>query len=430
MLESEKKSSPIGSLMAAGGIGAILVGAWSHIKSFFGFLISIFIETYDLHEVSHSAIRYFKSQSKLSYSWDKAVHSERLYLKTYKSRKLCYFATDRKYLFFSFKFGGIVYINESNLTALRFAKIFDKFGKEIFSDILNLQYESDRNNFTIRNIVGNSKRNQHNSDADGSKMSEVSEIPAARASDRDILLNIKAGILNPIYFTVDDFLLESIKDNDPFDDYYLSDDLKMVVDESYKWVTHENWFKERGASWKRGFCLYGSPGCGKSSFVVRLAKKLKIPLYVYNLSTLSNQEVIDNWNGMQKPCIVLFEDFDSVFDGRKNISDVGSLQVKLTFDTVLNIIDGVNSCDGVLTIITTNYMDKLDDAILRAGRMDRKVKVEVLNANGKEFIAKKILNGYTELYTDVLSNTNDTESNAEFENKCIQIALEKFWKES
>ena len=105
------------------------------------------------------------------------------------------------------------------------------------------------------------------------------------------------------------------------------------------------------------------------------------------------------------------------------------MQDKLTFDTVLNVIDGANSCDGVMTIVTTNCLENLDDALLRSGRIDDIVEITQAGPEGKKFIAKKILNGHTELYAKILEETTSDESNADFENKCIKIALENFWKE-
>ena len=410
----------------AGGAGALIVALWAKIKSLLSMALSIFIEGFSFDgNTRYSVLRYLNNECKYKYSWNRDICEHYLYLKKYKTRRNCLFIQDTNWIFFKWKFGGLVWYTKGKLTVFKLAKFFDKYADLIFEDHCKLDYGDDQDNFMVKNITGSGSH----STPKGNKGDEEGDISPGD-DDRTILLNIKDGILKPIYFDKDDFLLESCADKDPFDDYYLSKGSEQIVRETSKWLEHEKWFKERNILWKRGYCLYGLPGCGKSSFLLRLAKKLRIPLYVFNLSTLSNEELINRWNSIQKPCVALFEDFDAVFEGRKNVSDIGQLQVKLTFDTVLNIVDGTNSCDGVLTFITTNHLEKLDAAILRAGRMDDHIEFKTLGKTGKEFIAQKILNGHVNLYQSILKSTTMKESNAEFENRCIQIALKEFWKTS
>ena len=62
--------------------------------------------------------------------------------------------------------------------------------------------------------------------------------------------------------------------------------------------------------------------------------------------------------------------------------------------------------------------------------MDDHIEFKTFGKTRKEFIAQKILNGHVSLYRSILKSTTPKESNAEFENRCIQIALEEFWKTS
>src|SRR5436309_6418403 len=153
--------------------------------------------------------------------------------------------------------------------------------------------------------------------------------------------------------------------------------------------------------------LYGPPGTGKTALARAFAEDLNMHIYVFNLAQMSNHELMKAWTEMQVnvPCIALIEDIDNVFHGRENVArkhglmsmmwvpkkkdddDAGrGLTTPLTFDCLLNCLDGVERADGVFTIITTNDIAKVDPALgqprqlpegttevisTRAGRTDR-----------------------------------------------------------
>jgi chaperone BCS1 len=79
--------------------------------------------------------------------------------------------------------------------------------------------------------------------------------------------------------------------------------------------------------------------------------------------------------------ILLFEDIDSFFDGRKKIGIKGK-DSGVSFSGFLNALDGVVELDGILVIITTNHIEKMDPALMRAGRID--TKVEISYSSGRE----------------------------------------------
>jgi chaperone BCS1 len=123
-----------------------------------------------------------------------------------------------------------------------------------------------------------------------------------------------------------------------------------------------------GIPYKRSFLLYGPPGTGKSSLAQALAGHFKLSISYLNLS-----DNIDDFclnlllNLAPKKSIVLLEDIDCLFEVRKNSERVNSI----TFSGFLNAIDGVRSQEGRIIIMTTNHKEKLDPALLRAGRTDR-----------------------------------------------------------
>src|SRR5262249_48845816 len=131
---------------------------------------------------------------------------------------------------------------------------------------------------------------------------------------------------------------------------------------------------------------------GKTALARAFAEELDMPLHVYNLAEMGNFELMKAWAEMQAnvPCVALIEDIDNIFHGRQNVvrsrlgaALFGRRETKkrqnndadeetegggrsmgmLSFDCLLNCLDGVERSDGVFTIITTNDVTKIDPAL-------------------------------------------------------------------
>ena len=94
-----------------------------------------------------------------------------------------------------------------------------------------------------------------------------------------------------------------------------------MIDECERWLKSEKWYRGHGLIWSRGCLLLGRQGSGKTSLVRNLCKKFDLPLFVFDLASMSNSEMIDAWTGIQKdaPCAVLFDDIEKVFVKQKNV---------------------------------------------------------------------------------------------------------------
>ncbi|KAF7509109.1 hypothetical protein GJ744_008336 [Endocarpon pusillum] len=194
------------------------------------------------------------------------------------------------------------------------------------------------------------------------------------------------------------------------------------------------WYSNRGIPYRRGILLYGPPGTGKTSLSFALAGVFGLDIYCMSLSekTLSEEDLILLFNSLPKRCIVLLEDIDSAGIVRKkpdttkeeekrskgeaedkkedaknekkdesaettaamiakevakavksanesNDRSAGgrpgsSNDMGITMSGLLNAIDGVASQEGRVLIMTTNYPEKLDDALMRPGRVDMKIE--------------------------------------------------------
>lgn len=117
---------------------------------------------------------------------------------------------------------------------------------------------------------------------------------------------------------------------------------------------------------KTGGLLYGPPGNGKTSFVKYLSLKYNMSIKIITFNPdWNNHDLLLLFSQIPKNCIVLFEDFDNYFDGRKCIVGGGeNKNIKFTFDIILNGLDGIyNNYENVVFIMTTNDINKIDSSL-------------------------------------------------------------------
>ncbi|KAG2203195.1 hypothetical protein INT46_006708 [Mucor plumbeus] len=148
--------------------------------------------------------------------------------------------------------------------------------------------------------------------------------------------------------------------------------IKMVED-AKDFLCQENWYSDRGIPYRRGYLLFGTPGSGKTSFVYSLAGELGLNIYVVNLSNKSMTDDTLNELVSDTPsrCILLLEDIDAAFNQRVK-GDTTSAN-NITFSGLLNAIDGVAAQEGRILCMTTNHIERLDDALIRPGRIDVRI---------------------------------------------------------
>jgi SpoVK/Ycf46/Vps4 family AAA+-type ATPase len=216
--------------------------------------------------------------------------------------------------------------------------------------------------------------------------------------------------------------------------YALSPAAARVVEDIKYWQNSRSWYRQRGIPWRRGLVLHGPPGSGKTAFARLLAESLDMPIMVFHLNTLRDGELHTNWQDMlhDVPCVALIEDIDTVFRGREN--HAGG---QLTFDTLLNCIDGAERTDGVLVCITTNDIRHIDPALgipcsdgsSRPGRIDCILEFGVLPEACRWQLCRQIVADYPALHADlVAAGAGDT--GAQFQERCARLALREFWKQS
>lgn len=216
------------------------------------------------------------------------------------------------------------------------------------------------------------------------------------------------------------------EDHKALDYLYFPDSIYEAVAEMQRWLKSKKWHQDKEIPWRRGWCLEGPPGTGKTSLVRAIAQDCDLPLIILDLSTMTSRDLFKSWEEaiINAPCIALFEDIDTVFDGRKNIR---SQEHGVAFDAFINCLGGAKSAQGVFSIITTNIPDKLDAALMRPGRVDRRIHLPALSETGRKKMARRILIDAPELIPDTVK-AGEGETGAQFQERCGQLALKHFWK--
>ena len=207
----------------------------------------------------------------------------------------------------------------------------------------------------------------------------------------------------------------------------LMPEIAAALDEIRMWRKKKKWFQEHLLPWRRGYMFVGQPGSGKTSMAREVALEFDWPVHVMDLASMSNEDLRDAWNDAVKesPCMIVLEDIDGVFRGRENIAKTGGMMSSggLTYDALLNCIDGVERADGVLLVVTTNHPDTVDPAMMRAGRVDRVVTFESLDLPRRIQLARRIL-GDGEDAERIAIEAGEVPA-ARFVEMCCRIALEK-----
>ena len=175
---------------------------------------------------------------------------------------------------------------------------------------------------------------------------------------------------------------------------------KELFDDIDLFMKSDELYSQRGMDYKRGYLLFGEPGCGKSSSIKAIANKYN--LFVFNLdleSIKTNSHLLSLMNDMldevpDTPYILTLEDFDrhEMFTDPKTYN---ARKDKVTLQCLLNVIDGIVETHGRILFITCNDKTNIEkiDALIRPGRIDRVVTLTHCDADQ----ASRLINNYFKL---------------------------------
>lgn len=144
--------------------------------------------------------------------------------------------------------------------------------------------------------------------------------------------------------------------------------LERIVADLGSFLSHEDEYVKMGLNWHRGYLFHGAPGTGKTSIAKALAQHHNLPVHYLPLASVRDDlDLIEMITAVRERSILLLEDVD-VYMAMTQRKDDGPN--KPTLATMLNCLDGVWTPHGLITIMTTNNIDALDDAMIRSGRCD------------------------------------------------------------
>lgn len=150
-----------------------------------------------------------------------------------------------------------------------------------------------------------------------------------------------------------------------------------ILADVQEFIDNPKWYSDRGIPYRRGYLLHGPPGCGKSSFITALAGEIEFAICVLNLSdrSLTDDRLNHLLSVAPQQSIILLEDIDAAFVSREDTVQQKSAYEglnRVTFSGLLNCLDGVASTEARIVFMTTNYLSRLDPALIRPGRVDMK----------------------------------------------------------
>ena len=219
-----------------------------------------------------------------------------------------------------------------------------------------------------------------------------------------------------------------------FRDVAGEDEAKENLSEIVEYLHNPARYKEIGASMPTGILLVGPPGTGKTMLAKAVAGEANVPFF-----SMSGSEFVEMFVGMgaskvrdlfqqakeKAPCIVFIDEIDAI--GKKRDGQIGGNDEReQTLNQLLTEMDGFEDNTGVIILAATNRPESLDPALLRPGRFDRRVPVELPDLKGREDIlkvhAKKIKVGDNVDYNKVARMASGA-SGAELANIVNEAAL-------
>ncbi len=182
-----------------------------------------------------------------------------------------------------------------------------------------------------------------------------------------------------------------------FADVAGEDEAKEILTEIVDFLHNPEKYTEIGASLPKGALLVGPPGTGKTLLAKAVAGEANVPFF-----SISGSEFVEMFVGMgaakvrdlfkqaneKAPCIVFIDEIDTIGKKRDNGTMGGNDEREQTLNQLLTEMDGFDGRKGVIILAATNRPDSLDPALLRPGRFDRRVPVELPDLKGREDILK------------------------------------------
>ncbi len=198
-----------------------------------------------------------------------------------------------------------------------------------------------------------------------------------------------------------------------FKDVAGQEEAKEALEEVVDFLHHPEKYSEIGATLPKGVLLVGPPGTGKTLIAKAVAGEAKVPFF-----SISGSEFVEMFVGMgaakvrdlfkqasqKAPCIIFIDEIDTIGKKRGNGAMGGNDEREQTLNQLLTEMDGFDGQKGVVILAASNRPETLDSALLRPGRFDRRVPVELPDQKGREAILR-VHGNHVKLAEDVDFNS-------------------------
>ncbi|MBS1647196.1 MAG: ATP-dependent zinc metalloprotease FtsH [Bacteroidetes bacterium] len=229
---------------------------------------------------------------------------------------------------------------------------------------------------------------------------------------------------------------KDINVNVTFNDVAGLEGAKVEIKEIVDFLKNPKKYTDLGAKIPKGALLVGPPGTGKTLLAKAVAGEAKVPFF-----SLSGSDFVEMFVGVgasrvrdlfrqakeKSPCIIFIDEIDAIGRARgKNANFGGNDERENTLNQLLTEMDGFGSNSGVIMLAATNRADILDKALLRAGRFDRQIFVDLPDANERKAIFQvhlRPLKLHNEVDIDFLAKQTPGFSGADIANICNEAAL-------
>ncbi|KAJ8303531.1 hypothetical protein KUTeg_019927 [Tegillarca granosa] len=212
---------------------------------------------------------------------------------------------------------------------------------------------------------------------------------------------------------------------------------KVEVMEFVDYLKHPHRYKALGGKIPKGALLLGPPGCGKTLLAKAVAAEASVPFlsmagseFVEMLGGLGASRVRDLFKEARKnaPCIIYIDEIDALGRSRSGGDNFGSGEEEHTLNQLLVEMDGMGTVEGVIMLASTNRAHVLDKALLRPGRFDRHISIDLPTVierleTFEMYLQKLRLEGTISQYAPKLAQMTPGMSGADIANLCNEAAL-------
>lgn len=194
-------------------------------------------------------------------------------------------------------------------------------------------------------------------------------------------------------------------------------------------------FSRVGIMEPKGVLLYGPPGTGKTLLARAVAATMDVTFLKIVASSIIEKYIGESSRMIREmftyartktPCIIFFDEIDAIGSKRSSDSSSSDREVQRTLMELLNQLDGFHTLDRVKVIMATNRPDILDPALLRPGRLDRKIEIPLPNEKGRKEIFDlyiKNMNKNENINTDVLVSLSQNLNGADIRQVCTEAGM-------